>query len=219
MSSNRQNFPSADAGLLTQVFGVKKRIASSMPTMNNTQEQAMQSTEYPGRKGDQTMVARFSTKEVLDAAIRIEQDAAGFYRDAAGLAKDDKVKAFLQELSAMEASHAETFRQIQAVLSEKEKAVERLDPGNEMLYYLQASAAMHGWEGKKGSEQTLTGQESVKEILQHAIAAEKEAVFFYTGVRDLVPGDAGRDKVDTVLHEEMKHVAQLTQLLTQQTSG
>ena len=165
------------------------------------------------------MVARFSTKEVLDAAIRIEQDAGNFYQEAAEIAKDEKVKALLQELSEMEASHAETFRQIQTALSEKEKAVEMLDPGNEMLYYLQASTAMHGFEGKKSPQQKLTGQESIAEILQHAIAAEKETVFFYTGVRDLVPGDSGRDKVDTVLHEEMKHVAQLTQLLTQHTSG
>jgi rubrerythrin len=164
------------------------------------------------------MVARFSPKEVLDAAIQIEQEASGFYQEAAANAKEDKVKALLQELSEMETAHAEIFRQIQAVLTEKETEVESLDPGNEMLYYLQASTAMHGWEGKKGPQQKLTGQESMEEILRHAIEAEKEAVFFYTGVRDLVPGDAGRDKVEKVLREEMKHVAQLTQLLKQESS-
>ena len=161
------------------------------------------------------MVARFSTKDVLEAAVKIEREASGFYAAAAKQAGAGAAAKLLGELSAMEAEHAALFEGMLGALTEKEKAVETSDPGNEMLYYLQTSATMHGWEGKKGPTGRLTGRESLTEILENAIAAEKEAVFFYTGVRDLVPGDAGREKVEKVLREEMRHVAQLSRMLAE----
>jgi rubrerythrin len=47
---------------------------------------------------------------------------------------------------------------------------------------------------------------SEREILTAALAAEKDSIVFYLGLRDLVPERMGRYRVDDIISEEMEHV-------------
>ena len=49
------------------------------------------------------------------------------------------------------------------------------------------------------------------EVLDAAIAAEKNSVAFYLGVRDIVPEKAGKEKIDDIIKEEMSHITILSQ--------
>jgi rubrerythrin len=44
--------------------------------------------------------------------------------------------------------------------------------------------------------QPLTGKESLEEILQIALNAEKNSVCFYIGLKNLSPSDAGKEQVE-----------------------
>ena len=75
-------------------------------------------------------------------------------------------------------------------------------------------ADAHGTEGRISVEQPLTGKESLKEILQLALNAEKNSICFYIGLKDLVPSESGKKQVDHIIKEEMGHIAVLQTKLT-----
>jgi len=159
------------------------------------------------------MAVRYSTAEILDIAVKMEQSASAYYTQAAGIAKDPGLKKVLEGMADMEKGHEKTFSEMKSKLTDADKKIEEQDPGNEMLFYLQESARLHAWEGKKGPDTGLTGKETPIEILQIAMNAEKEAVFFYTGVKDFVPQETGRAKIDAIIREEAIHLGTLKKRL------
>ena len=77
------------------------------------------------------------------------------------------------------------------------------------MLYLQVIADGHGFEGKKSVTDKLTGKESKREILEIAVEAEKNSVVFYSGLKELVSVNTGRDKVEKIIREELGHLALL----------
>lgn len=155
------------------------------------------------------MSITFNADEILEMAEEIESNGARFYRKAATLATDEQVKERLLSMADMEDGHLDTFKRIREQLSEQEKQSTTFDPDNQAALYLQAMADARGCEGKVSPTQELTGQESLDELIQIALRAEKESVVFYTGLKELVPVNAGRDIVDEVISEELSHITTL----------
>jgi rubrerythrin len=112
-------------------------------------------------------------------------------------------------MSAMEHNHEFIFQEMRKTVSEEEKAQNTFDPDDEANMYLQTMAESHGFEGKVSINKKLTGKESIKDILEIALEAEKESVVFYFGIKSFVPDNAGKDKVEAVIKEELGHIATL----------
>lgn len=149
----------------------------------------------------------FNADEVFEMAEEIERNGAKFYREAAGMTSDADIKKMLLELAAMEDGHEKTFQQMRKELSQAEKEPTTFDPDNEVAQYLQTLADFHGTEGKISPTEKLTGRESMPEILKIALQAEKNSIAFYVGIKDLVPDKAGKDKIQSIIIEEMAHVS------------
>lgn len=160
----------------------------------------------------------FTANEIFEAAIRIEEGGANFYRRAAELQTNEPNRDFLQKLAVMEDAHKAAFIEMQKDITEAEKSTTVFDPNDESSLYLAAMADSHGGEGSPSAASALTGQETMEEILTIAIGLEKESILFYLGLRDLVPPKYGQNKVDTIIKEERKHVIQLDTLLKKQKS-
>jgi rubrerythrin len=45
-----------------------------------------------------------------------------------------------------------------------------------------------------------------KKFIRYAMAAEKDSIVFYLGMKDLVPENLGKDKIDQIIKEEMSHI-------------
>jgi rubrerythrin len=56
----------------------------------------------------------------------------------------------------------------------------------------------------------LTGKETKEDILKAAIGYEKDSIVFYLGIKEVVPPELGKDRIDAILKEEMSHVAVLS---------
>ena len=153
------------------------------------------------------MSITFNADEIFEMAEEIERNGAKFYREAAEKSSDADVKKMLQELAVMEDGHEKTFIQMRKELSDAEREQATFDPDNEVAQYLQTLAYFHGTEGKVSPTEKLTGQESMTEILKIALQAEKNSIAFYVGIKDLVPGKAGKDKIQSIIFEEMAHVS------------
>ena len=89
------------------------------------------------------------------------------------------------------------------------------DPDNVEVLYLQAIASSHGGEGSHSVAQSLTGDESMKDIIRIALDLENKSILYYVGVREIVKVPHEKDKIDTIIGEERKHVAQLTKVLNE----
>jgi rubrerythrin len=159
------------------------------------------------------MAIGFNVDEVLEMAIRIEENGATFYRKAAGIQSDPKNREFLEKLAVMEEGHRETFAEMRKTISEKEKGGKVFDPYDELSLYLSAMADTHGGEGSPSAADALTGDETMEQILNIALDLEKESILFYLGLKEMVPPQYGRDTIEKIISEERKHVAQLTSLL------
>jgi rubrerythrin len=155
----------------------------------------------------------FNADEIFEMAENIERDGAKFYRQAAKSAPDKKTKQMLTDLASMEDGHLKTFQEMRKNLSPREKEQMVFDPYNEAAMYLQTMAEGHGWEGRKSLTEQLTGKEKIEDILKIAVNAENNSVAFYTGLKELVPLRAGRDKVEAIIKEELGHIATLNRTL------
>ena len=159
------------------------------------------------------MAIVFNADEIFEMAIRIENNGAAFYRKAAGLQSDTKNKNFLESLANMEDRHQKTFTDMRATLTEKDKDPKVFDPYNEVSQYLAAMADTMGGEGSPSVADSLTGDETLEDILRIAVGLEKDSILFYLGIKDLIPHQSGQDRIDEIIKEERRHVVQLSNLL------
>jgi len=152
----------------------------------------------------------FNADEVLQMAIRSEENAGAFYRRAAELNKDRADVAFLLGLAEMEDAHKRTFEGIRADLMEKRQDLTAYQPNDEAARYLDAVSDGSAGEGSPRLAESLTGEETIQDLLKTGIRLEKDAILFYIGLADAVPEGLGRAKVKTIVREEQDHVATLT---------
>ncbi len=159
------------------------------------------------------MALTFNADKIFEMAEEIERNGAKFYREAAKKAADKDTEKLLLDLAAMEDGHLLTFQEMRKGLAGREKEELIYDPDNEALRYLQVMADSRGTEGKKSLTEKLAGTETIRQILEIAVDAEKNSIVFYSGIKDFVPPRAGRDKVEAVIKEEFSHITTLKEKL------
>lgn len=149
---------------------------------------------------DLSMSHAFSADEIFDMAEQIERNGAKFYRDAADHVSDSETKNFLLMLAKMEDNHLRTFSNMRVSLSGKETESPTFDPNHESVLYLRSLADSKIFFKKEIKTSSL------EDVFKAAIVAEKDSIAFYLGMKDLVPGPFGQDKLDDIIKEEMKHI-------------
>ena len=155
------------------------------------------------------MAIAFSVDEIFEMAEQIERNGAKFYREAARRASDEALQKIFIDLAAMEDGHLKIFQEMRKRLGVAEKEPMTFDPDNEGVLFLQAMADSHGTEGKKGHTGKLTGNESMREIFEIAVAAEKDSIIFYTAIKGLVDTKDSKGHVEAIIDEELGHLAVL----------
>jgi rubrerythrin len=158
------------------------------------------------------MTYNFNADEMFEMAIRIEENGARFYRKASKLQSDPQNREMLEKLEAMEKTHKLTFEKMRSQISDAQKTATVFDPAGEASQYLMAMADTHGGEGSPTAADSLTGKESIAEIIDIAIGLEKESILFYLGLKDLVPPNLGQDKLNEIIGEERRHIIQLNKI-------
>lgn len=154
------------------------------------------------------MAVSFNLDEIFEIAEQIERNGAKFYREAAQKVSDKAMQKMFVDLAAMEEGHLQIFREMRKQLGKDEQEQTTFDPDNEAVLYLQTIADEHGIEGKKNVETKLTGRETMKEIFETAIKAERNSIVFYTGLKQMVSA-AGKGKLDDIITEEFGHLTVL----------
>jgi rubrerythrin len=150
----------------------------------------------------------FNADEIFEMALKIEQNGEKFYRDSAAKIADPEAIRLLLKLADMEVEHQRIFSGMKTALSAAEKKAMTFDPNNEAGLYLASLANTKVFFEKDIDTSALEG------IFKAALAAEKDSIAFYLGMKDLVPAGGGREKVEEIIQEEMRHIRILGERLT-----
>jgi len=146
----------------------------------------------------------FSADEIFEMAEQMERNGQTFYRAAADAVVDDTKKKLLLELAEMEVDHEKLLKTMRVELSDKEKGATVFDPEGESTLYLRALVDTRVFFEKE------MDVSSMEKILKAAIEAEKDAIVFYLGMKNAVPENLGKDRMDHIIKEEMGHVKLLS---------
>jgi len=158
------------------------------------------------------MTIPFNADEVFEIAEQIEQNGARFYRRASTLVKDADTRELLLELAAMEDQHLATFQSMRATLSKRDWKP-AFDPDGEAEMYLRAIADGKIFNVKEDPDVLLSGDETPREMLGLAIDREKDSVIFYQELREIIPPRLGKDRLDRIIGEELRHITILNEEL------
>jgi len=161
------------------------------------------------------MGIQFNADEVFEMAEQIERNGAKYYRKAAEAITEPAMHQCLLDLAAMEDGHEKTFAAMRTELSGREKGGTVADPDGQAVLYLQAMADGRVFDVKADPSEELTGGESAADVLRKAIGLEKDSVVFYLGIKEMVSESLGRDKIEGIIKEEMKHIVMLSDKLAE----
>ncbi len=159
----------------------------------------------------------FSTDEIFEMAEQIERNGARFYRKMAENISDKSIRELLLDFAAMEDDHEGVFASMRADLSDKEREPRVFDPEDEATLYLRALADLRVFDEKAEDgfvlPEDLSESEKGIKVFREAIKQEKDSIVFYLGMKGLVPENLGREKIDSIIKEEMKHIRLLSNKL------
>ncbi|MCX5770417.1 MAG: ferritin family protein [Candidatus Hydrogenedentes bacterium] len=156
----------------------------------------------------------FNPREVLEMAVQIERNGKRFYREAANTVKEERLRGELGLLSVMEEGHEAMFQALLQQLSVDALGAEWDDPEGEAAQYLQTFSNGPVFDLERSVPPELVGANAnLDGILEWAIGREGDSILFYTGLKGLIPSAGDKAKIDTIINEEMGHVALLNRRL------
>ena len=156
---------------------------------------------------------QFSAGEIFEMACQVERNGARFYRKASRSARKKDTQQLLLKLAEVEDKHLKTFAAMKEELTARERAEPVYDPDSEAGLYLKAYADARVFDAKADPSESLTGSETLEDLLKIAIGLEKDSIGFYVGIRAMVSEALDKDKIDRIIKEEMSHVATLSREL------
>ncbi|MBI5453145.1 MAG: ferritin family protein [Deltaproteobacteria bacterium] len=147
----------------------------------------------------------FTGKEVLDMAVRIEENGLKFYTDAGKAARDKGVKALFKTLAEDEGRHIRVFQDLKKLLGEAADA-EPFDEETES--YLRAFADTEVFTSPEGGKKV--GKEAAGEagVVDIAIGMEKDSILFYYEILKMIR-EKDKAVVDSLIDQEKDHLRKL----------
>ncbi|MDH4101616.1 MAG: ferritin family protein [Nitrospirota bacterium] len=152
----------------------------------------------------------FTGDEVLNMAVRIEENGYRFYTDAAKATNSKPLKDLFLSLAEDEKDHAATFAALRKTLPEKQAS--GFDPyGEEAQLYLSALADTEIFSSPDKGKKLGAAIAEPKEAINYAIGKEKDSILFYYEILKMV-----REKdiplLEKLIDQEKDHLMKLVKI-------
>ena len=149
----------------------------------------------------------FKASEIFEIAIQVEKHGEKFYRHAATICDDEKIKEMFEFLANEEVKHRKT---IDGMLSK----IEHYEPPEkypgEYCKYLTAYAENQVFSDKEFDEK-MKEIDTVADAIEFAIEKEIQSILYYLEMRNLVPEGPQRKEIDGLVEEERRHYLRLNE--------
>lgn len=151
------------------------------------------------------MAVMFDVSEVLQFAIRIEENGEKFYRKVAEKVSDTEIKKIFEFLADEEVNHKKIF-------SEMVKGVKNYEPPEtypgEYFQYLRAYADSIIFPPEIERELDLSG---IIKAIDFGIRRELDSIMYYLETKTVVP-ETQHSVMDRIIEEERSHFVRLSTL-------
>ncbi len=152
------------------------------------------------------MAMSFIVDEILEMAGEIEQNGSRFYRQAAEKFSDVRIRRMCMDLAEMEDLHGRVFANMRTNLVGEGWATSLVDPEGEAIAYLRSYVSGVVFDRQADVTGLLAGKDQPEDILKLAIGLEKDSIVFYLGISEMLPKKSDKDKINTIIKEEMRHI-------------
>ena len=149
-----------------------------------------------------------TTHDVVNFAIRIEENGERFYREAAEIVANQPVKEFVERLANEETVHRKTFERLLSGLGDY-RPPETYE--GEYLVYLKDFIDGKAVFKDHPKIAQLAKASSIAGALDFAIQQEMESIFYYQEIKKFV-GARHSEAIDLIIDEERMHFALLSKL-------
>jgi len=151
------------------------------------------------------MAKLFYLSEIVKFAIEKEQESYDLYQKLAAQVTDNNLKAIFQKLAQEEVKHKAYYSDI--LTSTKQEQSPGVKEDDEYQAYMEALIA----SSRNATELKIVDIKNISNVLDYAIAREKDSVLFYSGLKNFVSPTI-HNKIDEIIHEEERHAAILMQV-------
>ncbi len=156
-------------------------------------------------------IIHFSAKEVLEMAIRIEENGVEFYTQAGNATKSERLKELFIFLSKEEKKHIACFENMDKRV-DSDNFPGRIDPYlEEESLYLKALANSRVFTTTHEGKRLASEVHDENDVLQTAINMEKDSILFYYELHNTVR-DKDKTTLQNLIQQEKDHLRKLTEL-------
>ncbi|HHL40660.1 MAG TPA: hypothetical protein ENJ37_09160 [Deltaproteobacteria bacterium] len=158
---------------------------------------------------------RFSGEEILEMAVKIEENGLKFYTDAAGAAGSDELRAVFEYLAEEERRHVDSFLAIKARLTGKKEGEGVAGVFNpyieEVARYLRAIADTKVFTRPAEGARLAAEAGSDLDAVKKAMDMEKDSLLFYYELQKALE-ERDRAVVEELIAQERNHLKRLIEL-------
>lgn len=146
----------------------------------------------------------FNAYEAFEMAGQIERNGLEFYTKAAAKVSDPSARKLLQSLAEMERQHEKYF----ATLKEDYKLLPQSElPDLDDQYVQYVDSQVKGKVFNDSAAAKIKEGCSVEEAIEMALAFERSTVVYFATIKESVPRKLGKDRIDEIIKEEVRHIA------------
>jgi len=150
----------------------------------------------------------FEASDIVEVAIRIEENGINFYKFAEQIAKQEEAKKLFAQLAQAEVAHKKTFEKLFASM-EKNNPPESYE--GEYSAYLRSYVDNNIIFTKEAMDKELSNIKDTIAAFDFAIKRELDSILYYHEIKKLVPV-AQHEVLEQIIEEERKHFLALTEM-------
>ena len=150
----------------------------------------------------------FTANDIVEVAVRIEENGITFYNFAEKIAKTEDAKKLFAQLALAEAAHKRTFEKL---LSEIETYTPPERYAGEYADYLRNYVDNNLIFTKDVMDKQLSQVTDTVGAFDFAMQRELDSILYYHEVKNLVPA-AQHEAIEKIIEEERKHYQMLNQM-------
>jgi rubrerythrin len=150
----------------------------------------------------------FSLKDIIDIAVRIEQNGERVYRNAAKKIKDPSLRSLLRWLADEETRHERFFKTLMSTVPDTGEYPEQEAMGRDLL------RDAVGVRSFALEDADFSSMEKIEDLLRLAIEFEKDTVLFYKMLQPLIEDQKTLDQLHVIIQEEENHALRLKERLS-----
>lgn len=151
------------------------------------------------------------TREIIDAAVSIEENGYAFYKSVEGAIDDKDVKEVFSFLAGEENRHIVAFKKIYDEIGDLEDTVIDDEDSSD---YIKALAEKNVFTKKDAVNDLVKNINTPFDAINLALNFERDSILFFSEIKNFVSQD-NQDLINKLIKEEHDHIVKLHKLENQ----